>query len=357
MLNIAVRLAVLVLLGCGIARAQVPAAGTGEAALYEAAKREGTLVWYTSAPLEPMIAIGQAFEKRYPGVKVQVLRNAGVQQYQRFMQEVEAKRYNSDVLSNSDRPSMRKLIDDGHIAEWRVPTFDRFPEQFRIGASAYSSGLANTVIAYNVNKVSPEEVKLLESDWSAVLDPRFKGRFATTNMLCGACYAPIQMFLDPQYRDRWGEGFLRNAAAQRPAVYADVVVQLDRVVAGEQDFTVWTWEAAATTKWQQGAPIRWVHPNPTPVFGLSWQGISKYAPHPNAARLFQDWSLSEEGMTALQLLYGTPTTMTGVADARPVTREAWWKPVEQPYIIDFDVWARDYAKDMALWVRLLRGAR
>lgn len=351
-------LAVLLVLGpCIPAFAQAPPVGTSEAVLYEAAKKEGTVVWYTSSPLEPMIAIGQAFEKRYPGIKVEVARNAGVQQYQRFMQEVEAKRFIADVLSNSDQPSMKSLIDDGHISAWRIPTFDRFAEQYRIGEFAYSNALTDLVIVYNINKVSPEEVKLLASDWAAVLDPRFKGRFAATNMLCGTCYAGIQLFLDPKYKDRFGEAFLRKVAAQKPAVYADIVVALDRVVAGEKDFTFWTWEAVATTKWQQGAPIRWVHPNPTPTFGLSFQGVSKYAPHPNAARLFQNWTMSEEGATALQTIYGTPTTMSGVTDARPVTKESWWTPVDEVYPIDFDRWNRDFTKDMALWVRILRDSR
>ena len=54
---------------------------------YEAAKKEGTVVWYESAPLEPMKAVAGEFEKKYPGIKVEVLRIVGVQQYQRFMQE------------------------------------------------------------------------------------------------------------------------------------------------------------------------------------------------------------------------------------------------------------------------------
>lgn len=338
-------------------RAQVPPPGTGEAALYEAAKAEGKIVFYSSSPLEGTLALARRFEQRYPGVKVEVSRLAGVQQYQRFMQEAEANRNVADVVSNSDRPSMQQLIADGHIAAWRVPTFDRFPPEFRIGEHAISNALTNLVIVYNSTKVTPDEAKLLESSWGAVLDPRFRGRLSVTNMLCGACYSGIQLFMDPKFRDEWGEAFLRKVAAQRPAVYPDVVVALDRVVAGEQDVNFWSWEAAATIKWQQGAPIRWVHPNPTPVLGLSWIGVSAHAPHPNAGRLFQNWFMSEEGMQALQLDYGTPTTMTGTPDVRPVTKEPWWRPVEQSYPIDFDRWTREFTRDMNLWVRILRNAR
>ncbi len=330
---------------------------TDEAKLYEAAKKEGKVVWYESAPLEPMQAIALAFEKKYPGIKVEVLRIVGIQQYQRFMQEVKAKQHNVDILHISDRPSMAQLVADGHVAEWKVPANDRYPPEFRLKNHAYSNYTTDNAIIYNVNKVTPEEVKLLESDWNAVLDPRFKGRFAVTNMKCGACYAAIHMFLDPKFKDRYGPEFLKKVAAQKPAVYSEVLVGLDRVIAGEHDFTYWTWEGIAITKWQQGAPIRWLHPKPTPTFGNSWQAISKYAPHPNAARLFQDWSMSEEGEIAIQQLYGSATVMTGLKDQRSVTKEAWYKPIAQPYAVDFDRWDRDYHKDMDLWINILKQAR
>ena len=69
-----------------------------ESKLYEAAKKEGTVVWYVSAPIEPMKDVATEFEKRYPGIKVEVLRIVGIQQYQRFMQEVQAKRHFVDIL-------------------------------------------------------------------------------------------------------------------------------------------------------------------------------------------------------------------------------------------------------------------
>ena len=114
------------------AMAQQTPGPNDEAQLYELAKKEGKVVWYESAPLEPMQAIALAFEKKYPGIKVEVLRIVGVQQYQRFMQEVQSKRHNVDVLHISDQPSMLALIEEGHIADWKVPTHDRYPESFRL---------------------------------------------------------------------------------------------------------------------------------------------------------------------------------------------------------------------------------
>lgn len=328
-----------------------------EAKLYEAARKEGTLVWYVSGPIEPMKDVAEVFMKRYPGIKVETLRIVGVAQYQRFMQETQAKRHMVDVLHISDYPSMESLIQDGHVSEWKPPEADKVPKVFRIGNHAFAPYTTDMAIVYNVNKLTPEEVRILEASWKGVLDPRFKGRFAVTTMKCGVCYAGIHMFLDPKLAKEYGEPFLRAVAAQRPTVYSEILVGLDRVIAGEHDFTFWTWESVANTKYAQGAPIRWIRPSPTPEWGNSWQAVSKYAPHPNAARLFQNWSISTPGAQALQQVYGTATTLDGMDDTRKVTKEAWYKPIRQRYEVDFKRWDSDYHKDMDNWAKILRDAR
>jgi iron(III) transport system substrate-binding protein len=54
-----------------------------EAKLYELAKKEGKVVWYVSAPLEPMKMMATEFEKTYPGIKVDTLRIVGPQERNR----------------------------------------------------------------------------------------------------------------------------------------------------------------------------------------------------------------------------------------------------------------------------------
>jgi iron(III) transport system substrate-binding protein len=339
------------------ALAQTYPAPTDEAKLYELAKKEGQIVWYEAAPIEPMQQLVNKFSKRYPGIEVQLLRITGPQQYQRFMQETEAKQHIADLLLLSDLPLMRDLIERGHIASWKVPTFDRIPDAFKVGDHAFAPYTTDIAIVYNTNKVTPEEAKILESSWKGVLDPRFKGRFAIVKRKCGTCYAAVHMFLDEKFKAEYGEPFLKAVAAQKPLIYSDNPIALDRIVAGERDFVFWLWEAIAVTKWQQGAPIRWVRPTPTPEFGNSWQAISKHAPHPHAARLMQNWLMSEEGTIALQEAYGSATTLSGVPDTRAVTKEPWYKPIAQRYDMDWARWEKNYESDMTLWQKIQDSSR
>jgi ABC-type Fe3+ transport system substrate-binding protein len=190
-----------------------------------------------------------------------------------------------------------------------------------------------------------------------VLDPRFKERFAATTAKCGACYAALHMFLDPAMKDRYPPDFLQRIAAQKPAVYSDFLAMVDRVVAGENDFAYWSFESIAATKRAQGAPVRWVYPKPTPSFPSTWMAVSAHAPHPNAARLFLNWAGSEDGANAFQLQYLAATTIKGVPDRRPFTKEDWYKPMTESYRVDFQRWEKSYSADLDKWIRTLQSSR
>ncbi len=339
------------------APAQTFPSPSDEAALYAGAKKEGTLVWYGGSPPEPMRAMADDFQAKYPGVKVEIIRIVGVAQYQRFMQESQAKQYIADVLHIGDPPSMAQLVEDGYTADWKIPTYDQMPEDARLKVNAYTAWVNDTNIAYNPNHVTPEEVKLFEHDWRGLLDPRFKGRLNITDQACGTCMATLQMFLSPKYKDRFGEPFLKALAAQQPKIYGDVVVPVDRVIAGEQDIYILSGEGTNTSQWRAGAPLRWVHPSPTPAYGNTWFAIPKTAPHPYSARLFVNWMFSEEGAKSIQSKYGGQNMLKSVPDARPVTKESWYVPITERYIPDWKAWAVSSDKDWAAFVKLLRAAQ
>jgi ABC-type Fe3+ transport system substrate-binding protein len=227
----------------------------------------------------------------------------------------------------------------------------------RLQESVYAAYVNDNIVVYNTNKVTPDEIAVLASGWRGLLDPRFKGRIAITDQKCGACYSAVHMFLDPKLKDQFGVAFLNNLASQKLAVYSDIVAVVDRVVAGEKDIGVWPAEGVAFTKFTDGAPIRWVRPKPTPVFGANWQGISKFAPHPNAARLFQTWSMSDEGVRSMELRYGGIATLAGWPDGRKVAKESWYPPITERYVPDWERWTLNFDADMATWSGILKAHR
>lgn len=83
-------------------------------------------------------------------------------------------------------------------------------------------------------------------------------------------------------------------------------------------------------------------------------GVSSHAPHPNAARLFQNWITSEAGLAAFQARYGSAPLLAGSEDLRDVRKEPWYKPITKVYEPDYDRWAAQYDKDMGFWINLIR---
>lgn len=324
-----------------------------QAALYEKAKAEKKVTFYMGSPADPMKRFIGTFEKRFPGVRVEFVRLVGAQLSQRFMQEYNARQHIADVVLIADLPALREMIQLGAIAKWRVPTDARFDAQYKWEGSAYAPYLTNMSLVYNKNKLTAEEVKVLRSSgWAAATDPRFQGRFAASPLACGVCYAGVQMFLaTPGY----GEAFLKKVAANKPVVFASTVVGLDRVIAGEVSFIFWSFENAALPAWQAGAPIEWIHPDPTAAYANSWLALAEKSSAPNAARLFYNWFLSEEGAAAVQHDLGAVSTIGGVPDRREVTKQPWYTRISKKYAVDFQRWDDKYDAEMKLWQDILAG--
>src|ERR1044071_2944260 len=92
-------------LGTGTLRAQ-------EANLIQAARREGRAVWYTSAGESQQLA--QEFEKKYPFVKVEVVRSTVYPLLNRILNEARTGNYLFDVVRQSTL-AFAQLIQKGLV--------------------------------------------------------------------------------------------------------------------------------------------------------------------------------------------------------------------------------------------------
>jgi len=62
-------------------------AAAQDAALFQAARKEGSVIWYTSLALPSSTAISHAFKQKYTGIDVELHRTGSQRVLQRFMQE------------------------------------------------------------------------------------------------------------------------------------------------------------------------------------------------------------------------------------------------------------------------------
>src|ERR1700753_3738447 len=92
------------------ARAAAPRAEAITPQLIEAAKKEGTVVLYSSMDLPVGEKLGKAFEAAYPGIKIQIARSGSERLFQRIAQEMACHIHAIDVVNTSDA---------SHVIPWK----------------------------------------------------------------------------------------------------------------------------------------------------------------------------------------------------------------------------------------------
>ena len=83
----------------------------GGQALIDAARKEGKIAYYTADFTEPEQELIKAFNKRFPFVKVEIVRAPGGQLITRIKTEAAAGKLLADAVNHSDRGLMQGIAD------------------------------------------------------------------------------------------------------------------------------------------------------------------------------------------------------------------------------------------------------
>jgi len=268
------------LLPTGEAGAQTP--------LVEAAKREGKVVWYTSLALPSAEKVAKLFEAAYPGIKVEVHRTGSQRILQRVMQELQANIKNVDVVHTSDAGHFVLLKDKKLLARHTPAGVERFPAGFK-DKDGYYYGLRATVnvIAYNTQKVTAAEAP---KTWKDLLDPKWKGRMVTAHPGYSGVIATHVLALVHLHGWEYFQALARNQLM----LVQSAVDPSGVVASGERPVAVNGGEYTFYQSKQQGNPVEIVYPKEGVPLVVSPTAITSFAPHPQAARLFTDFSFTRE---------------------------------------------------------------
>jgi iron(III) transport system substrate-binding protein len=284
-------LAIAAVLGAAGASAQEKS--VAEIALYEGADRqqmledgarqEGTLTLYTiGANIEPMI---ERFQEKYPFLKVELVRSPADETTRRVMEEYAAGTYLVDVLEQS----VSGLIvprDQGVLQPYHSPEAAMF-DPIAVDPDGYwvTHREGYTGIAYNTEKISPEEAPKTYAD---LLDPKWRGRMAIATSSTSTNWVGALVITQ-------GEDYVRKLGEQDIRVYeASSNALANLIVSGEVDMSPTIYLSQVEARRAEGAPLAWVAPGPVPVLDAS-AALAANAPHPHAAMLYIDYLLSKEG--------------------------------------------------------------
>jgi len=269
-----------------------------EARLLEAARKEGTVVLYTSLAPSESGPLGQAFEKK-TGVKVEIFRSISEKVVQRAVTESRARRHAFDVIE-TNAPEMEMLAREKLFSEFHSPYLADLPPGAMPKHGMWAPDRVNFfVVAFNTNKVKREE---LPNDYRGFLDAKWKGRIAIE-----ATDAEWMATLVKLWGQADGMSYFRKLADMKPEVRKGHVLLAELIAAGEIPVGLTAYHSNAESLKKRGAPIDWVPVKP--VVGRP-QGIAvgRHAPHPHAALLFVEFVLSPEGQGLFASMGRTPVS-------------------------------------------------
>jgi iron(III) transport system substrate-binding protein len=269
------------------AEAFQPASG-----LVDGARKEGRMVLYSSSFTESIQVVINAFNQRFPFVRVELVRASGGQLFARVQAEAAAGKLVADIVDHSDRALMKRI--EPLFQDYAPPNAQDYLQDVLVSPKLWPTIVSGWVIAHQT-----ELAKHPPKTWWDLCKPEYGD-------------AQIGQVIGPSGGTTWhrimferlvlGEDYWSRQAAVKPRLYPSGAPLSDALVRGEVSIAPLQ-ASSIYPKKRDGAPVDWVFPpEGIPITPFA-TGIPKTAKNANAARLFLDWFLSPEGqrLSATQL--------------------------------------------------------
>jgi len=270
-------------------RAAAPPAEAITPALIEAAKKEGQVVWYTSADLQLAEKIAKAFEQKFPGISARVERAGAERIFTRVGQEYAAGLHKVDASNTGDAAMFVDWKKQGLLAAY-VPedAAKNIAAEYRDADGCYAIVRSTLcIIAYNTSMVSREEAPKSLND---LLDAKWVGKLVKAN----PSYSGTIITSTYQLVRNLGWSYLEKLSKQKVMQVQSATDTPKKVILGERPVMVDGNEYNVLIANEGGKPIAPVYASEGSPIILMPSAIFKAAPHPNAARLFQSYLFSAE---------------------------------------------------------------
>lgn len=259
-------------------------------ALIEGAKKEGSVMWYTSMNGEDAKKMADAFNRKYPFVKIEFFRSNSTKILHRIMTETRTGRYLFDVVAVSGF-EIYQMIKSGLLQRYLSPESMSYPELFKDPKGYWTDYFDSyAIIGYNTKLIAKGQHP---KDWPDLLDPKWKGKLMMDSEDV-RWYATIL--------DRWGDekgrNFMKALAKQEMTFRSGSSLIAQLVAAGEAPMGMVNVHTIEKMK-ERGAPVDWVATTDPIVVSLHPIGLAAKPLHPNAGKLLIDFILSKDGQTVI----------------------------------------------------------
>jgi iron(III) transport system substrate-binding protein len=260
--------------------------------LYDAARQEGEITLYSSNNIDDMRHVLDRFMARYPGVKANHVRASSEDLVRRLVTETRGGRTLADVFE-SNALSYWGLIAEDLIEPFTPPSAQTLPPEYKDpGGKWFTEALSHDVMAFNTNLIQRGEVP---RTWEQAGDPKYRGRLMME--------PSDQIVMIALWQGKYNGDLSRvkdvftQIAKNEPTFNRGHSEATELLASGERAIFAGAYYQPVLQVKDKGAPVDWLLEGEAIIIP-SVAGVVKNAPHPNAARLYLDWILGDEGQQA-----------------------------------------------------------
>jgi len=293
--------AVLAALAPFAASAQVPAGYPADyAKVVAGAKAEGKVVIYSALDTKAATPLIKDFNALYPDVKVEYNDMNSTELYNRFIAEVASGQGGADVMWSSAMDLQVKLVDDGKAMAYKSPETPKLPAWSVYKGEAYGTTFEPAVFIYNKRLVTGDEIPTDHASFAKIINThvdKYKGKVTTYDIEksgVGFMFVVQDSKYFPGMKDLV-HGFGKTGYK----VYGSTGNMLEKTSSGEHllGYNVLGSYAAVRAKKDPGLGV--VLPKDYTLVLSRVIFIGKDAKHPNAAKLWVDYVLSQRGQKVI----------------------------------------------------------
>jgi iron(III) transport system substrate-binding protein len=277
--------------------------------LYEAAKKEGKVVWWDQHELKVAEAFMAGFKQTYPGIEFEYLEGNLDELRPKAIAETRAGRVTLDFIDTGQSYNAYKDVNMvTSNAELLVAAGVPLDNQYE---GTYSPEWTVYLASYNPNMVKPEE---LPKTWDDFLDPKWKGKLGLEARLRPFVYGTPFLGGEEKVVE-----YMKKLKELTPRMVTGNTATDTLLVAGEFPIAIGTYLHNLVKFKPKGQPwefipLQEVFTNqPGPGYTVHAQ-----APHPNAGRLFLYWFVGPEGVALMdkERFKGKPLPGSGTGPSK-----------------------------------------
>lgn len=288
-----------------------------------AARREGSIVWYSSLPIDVAQKLATLFEEK-SGIKVELFRSGGTAILRRFLQERDSGRVMADVLYTADPAATASLAHKGAFVAFKPKNFDKIDDVAKDPQGYYVALRLNMITLFvRADEIAPADVP---KSWAALTDARYKGKL----VIADPSFTAVQVAVVGTLAKRLGWSYYEALRRNDTIVVPGNQQLADMLKRGERLVAVGGLDSYAFEARKAGHKIDSIYPSdggfavPGPV------AVVQGSPHPNAAKAFAEF------------LVGDDVQRLVVAEGAYSARRDLPPPAGAPALADIKLTAVDY---------------